>query len=166
MGLLGRYIDGLSDRARDRLLEAQDWCVAELVGPDGARCLVGHAEDWRSLPAGAPWWRGRPPVRGGSPPEDWDQDVVTACSACLFAFRGARPGDLRAYRARVARWGLSGEALLGERFDRLLARRGRAAGVRLVKARAAARVASGRVGARRVVPGPAHRPVRAGTGGY
>jgi hypothetical protein len=46
MGDIGRYIDLLPDQAKDRVIEAQDWTVGQLVGGDGSRCLVGHAEDW------------------------------------------------------------------------------------------------------------------------
>lgn len=134
MGLLGRYIDGLPAHARDRVIQAQDWCVAAVSEHDGARCLVGHAEDWEEVAADGGWW------------ERWtDGDAVafaegggieTLCRPELFSFRGARPGDLRVYRGRLRRWGADSESRIGARFDRLCARRGMSAAVRLVKRRA------------------------------
>lgn len=44
MGAMGRYIDGLSDGARDRLIAAPAWLTDELVDGCGAGCLRGHAE--------------------------------------------------------------------------------------------------------------------------
>lgn len=48
MGAIGRYLDGLDDDARDRVIEGRDWTTSEseFVDPDGCRRLVGHAEDW------------------------------------------------------------------------------------------------------------------------
>lgn len=46
MGAIGKYLDALPDEARDRVLTAQDWCVKDFYDEAGARCLVGHAEDW------------------------------------------------------------------------------------------------------------------------
>jgi hypothetical protein len=46
MGMIGRYLDSLPDRARDRVIEAQDWGMGTLVDADGKRCLLGHAERW------------------------------------------------------------------------------------------------------------------------
>jgi hypothetical protein len=43
---LGLYIDRMPDAAADRVLTAQDWTVGAMIGQTGARCLVGHAEDW------------------------------------------------------------------------------------------------------------------------
>lgn len=141
MGLLGRYIDGLPARARDRLITAQDWCVAAVTGPDGARCLVGHAEDWRPLAIEDTAWRRWMDDETGAagelgldtPPAD---DGDPACSPLFFAFRRARPADMDVYRARLRRQGLHAEARLGARFDRICARRGVPAAVRMVKARA------------------------------
>jgi hypothetical protein len=48
MGLLARYIDSLPDTPRDRIIEAQSWSMGALVDATGARCLLGHAEDWVS----------------------------------------------------------------------------------------------------------------------
>ena len=47
MGIVGRYIDVLSDEQRDRVIEAKGW-DREFVSYDdpSCRCLVGHAEDW------------------------------------------------------------------------------------------------------------------------
>lgn len=132
MGLMGRYIDGLPPHARDRLLEAQDWCVASLRGPHGSRCLVGHAEDWRELASDAGWW-GRW-VDEPAPGAEGEKD--TLCHPQLFAFRRARPADLPVYRDRLRRWGAESECRIGARFDRLCARRGVAGAVRAVKRRA------------------------------
>lgn len=127
---LGSYIDSLPEHARDRIIEAQAWCVAEVAGEGGGRCLVGHAEDWSRMDAAAAarWREWRPAA--GATELDWH------CAPQLFAFRGSRPADLAAYRARLLRWGLASEAEIGARFDRLCARRGTAGAVRLVKRRA------------------------------
>ncbi len=130
MGLLSGYVDALPDGARDRLIEAQDWCVAGILGTDGARCLLGHAEDWAPFAAPSDWWEGW--VGAGSSREN---DFL--CSPAFFAFRRMHPGDRDAYRARVERWGIASEARIGARFDRLCARLGIPAAVRMVKARAA-----------------------------
>ena len=130
MGMMSQYIDMLPDSAKDRVIRAQEWCVAAVLGPGRARCLVGHAEDWRPLEIAAEEWRG------------WLDAAVPASvgvAFCpeLFAFRRALPADPAAYRARVERWGLASESQIGSRFDRLCARRGVAGAVRLVKRRAA-----------------------------
>jgi len=141
MGMMGRYIDALPDRAKDRIIEAQDWCICDVVNDTHARCLIGHAEDWHRLEQPAAWWRRallRAPCAdegvegGGSEP-----GLEFAYSAEFFAFRRARPADLAIYRARVQRWGLASESRIGSRFDRLCGRRGMAAAARLVKQRAA-----------------------------
>jgi hypothetical protein len=49
MGKIGRYIDALPDEARDRVIEAHDWCVQWGLDGGGGRCLVGHTEDWREV---------------------------------------------------------------------------------------------------------------------
>ncbi|HEX6368121.1 MAG TPA: hypothetical protein VF006_04275 [Longimicrobium sp.] len=149
---MGRYIDGLPPNARDRLIQAQDWCVAAVRGPDGARCLVGHAEDWEALAADAGWW-GRwrdDAARSGGRPRVEDVDAL--CHAGLFAFRRARPADLPVYRERVRRWGAESECHIGARFDRLCARRGLPGAVRAVKRRAGRDFA--------VAAGPAERTAR------
>lgn len=49
MGAIGKYLDGLDDDARDRVITAQDWPRdggAYSFVYKGQRCLVGHAEDW------------------------------------------------------------------------------------------------------------------------
>jgi hypothetical protein len=148
MGLLGRYIDGLPERARDRLVQAQDWCVAEVLGPGGARCLVGHAEDWHPLAVDRSGWRRWMDGETGGAGEGRDaprplDDVEAACRPEIFAFRRAQPGDLEVYRGRVGRWGLSSESRIGSRFDRLCVRRGKREAVRLVKARASALYSAG-----------------------
>lgn len=132
MGVMGRYVDALPADARDRLITAQDWCVAGVLGPAGGRCLVGHAEDWRALAVDPAAWRSW--MDGET--AGMEGPGAAACRPELFAFRRAHPGDLAVYRARVARWGLASEGRIGARFDRLCARRGVAAAVRLVKRRA------------------------------
>jgi hypothetical protein len=132
MGLLGRYIDTLPAEARDRLIQAQDWCVASVAQADGGRCLVGHAEDWRALAVDDAEWRGwmDEPLPAGA------SQLDALCHPRLFAFRRARPADLAGYRTRLRRWGVDSEAAIGARFDRLCARRGVTAAVRLAKLRA------------------------------
>jgi hypothetical protein len=147
VGIIGRYVDGLPAHARDRLIEAQDWCVADVLGPDGARCLVGHAEDWQPLEVQRSWWRswmdgesGGLPCAAGAVGEPDDApccaDLEAVCSPGFFAFRRAHPVDLATYRQRVRRWGIGSEGRIGARFDRLCARRGIGGAVRLLKARA------------------------------
>ena len=46
MGLLGRSIDEMPISAKDRIIVAQDWCSAGYTR-NGARCLIGHADDWQ-----------------------------------------------------------------------------------------------------------------------
>jgi hypothetical protein len=135
MGLIGRYIDALPGDARDRVITAQDWCVAGVLGPNGSRCLIGHAEDWRELAVGPGAWRSRMAAVTAAGPRPADADL--ACSEVHFAFRRARPAAMELYRGRVRRWGLASEGRIGARFDRLCARRGIPGAVRLVKARAA-----------------------------
>jgi hypothetical protein len=161
MGLMGRYIDGLPADARDRLIQAQDWCVASVRGPDGARCLVGHAEDWEALAVDDTAWRSwmddagpglaSPDAPAPAPASDLD----LLCRPELFAFRRARPADLAVYRARLLRWGAASESRIGARFDRLCARRGVGNAVRLVKRRA------GRAFAVDVAPRPVAKPAAA-----
>jgi hypothetical protein len=131
MGLMGRYIDSLPPAGRDRLITAQEWCVAGVLGRGGGRCLVGHAEDWGELAVDPAAWRS---WMDGETAGRRDADL--ACRTELFAFRRARPGDLEVYRARVARWGLASEGRIGARFDRLCGRRGIGAAVGMVKRRA------------------------------
>ena len=133
MGMMGRYIDTLPTAARDRLIEAQEWCVAGVLGQAGGRCLVGHAEDWRQLAVDPTAWRTWMDDEAGAAARD---ETATACRPELFAFRRARPADIEVYRARVARWGLASEGRIGARFDRLCARRGISVAIRLVKRRA------------------------------
>ena len=132
MGLMGRYIDELPADARDRLIQAQDWCVASVRMTDGARCLVGHAEDWESLAVDETAWRGW--LDAGTAGAESELDLL--CRPELFAFRRARPADMAAYRARLVRWGLASESRIGARFDGLCARRGVDGAVRIVKRRA------------------------------
>ncbi|HEX2081009.1 MAG TPA: hypothetical protein VHG08_25115 [Longimicrobium sp.] len=136
MGLMGRYIDGLPAHARDRVIQAQDWCVAAVSGPHGARCLVGHAEDWQALQDDAGLWRRWMDGQAPAPEALWATDVEALCRPELFAFRRAQPADLAVYRERLRRWGAESECLIGVRFDRLCARRGVPAATRLVKRRA------------------------------
>lgn len=161
MGLMGRYIDGLPADARDRLIQAQDWCVASVRGPDGARCLVGHAEDWEEMAVDDAAWRGwmddaacGPGLSAPDAPAR-TSDLDLLCRPELFAFRRARPADMGVYRARLLRWGAASESRIGARFDRLYARRGAADAVRMVKRRA------GRAFAVDVTPRPVSATVKA-----
>lgn len=145
MGWMARYIDALPVSARDRLIQAQEWCLASVVQPDGSRCLVGHAEDWRALAVQpGDWRRWMDDEAGGAecaPANDARaRELEEVCSPYFFAFRRAHPADMPVYRDRVARWGLASEARIGARFDRLCARRGLACAIRMVKRRAAAGV--------------------------
>lgn len=141
MGMMGRYIDALPDRAKDRIIEAQEWCICDVVSDTQARCLIGHAEDWHRLDHPAAWWRRAlhrtPQADAGDAEASAEPELEFAYSAEFFAFRRARPADLAIYRARVRRWGLASESRIGARFDRLCGRRGVAAATRLVKQRAA-----------------------------
>ncbi|HST60365.1 MAG TPA: hypothetical protein VLK84_16780 [Longimicrobium sp.] len=132
MGLMGRYIDALPAEARDRLIQAQDWCVASVRMPDGARCLVGHAEDWEALAVDDTAWRSWM----DAPVSEPASEVDLLCRPELFAFRRARPADLDAYRDRLLRWGTASESRIGARFDGLCARHGIDGAVRMVKRRA------------------------------
>jgi hypothetical protein len=136
MGLLGRYIDGLPAHARDRVIQAQDWCVAAVHGTRGARCLVGHAEDWRGMAEDGDWWTRWVQADGRRRLTRPETEVEMLCRPELFAFRRERPADMRAYRERLRRWGVDSEARIGARFDRLCARRGMPAAIRTVKRRA------------------------------
>jgi hypothetical protein len=136
MGLMGRYIDALSAEARDRLIQAQDWCVAGVRMPGGARCLVGHAEDWEELAVDGTAWRGWLDETRAAAPSAPASDVDLLCRPELFAFRRARPADLAVYRDRLLRWGTASESRIGARFDRLCARHGVDGAVRIVKRRA------------------------------
>ena len=167
MGIVGRYLDALPDRARDRLIEAQDWCVAEVLGPRGERCLVGHAEDWQPFPHHRGWWRSWMDEEAGglTEGENGDASLDALCSASFFAFRRSHPADLAVYRERVQRWGLASESRIGARFDRLCGRRGLAGALRLVKARAARGAAVlGAAGARPLPPARVRRGRRRGRG--
>jgi hypothetical protein len=48
MGIVGRYIDRLTDEQRDRIIVAQDWCSKHFMDGDN-RCLVGHAINVRGV---------------------------------------------------------------------------------------------------------------------
>lgn len=55
MGLLGRYVDSLTEEAKDRVIRAQDWDVEQIGG--GCRwTLLDHAEGcgWKGRWAEAP----------------------------------------------------------------------------------------------------------------
>jgi hypothetical protein len=47
MGAVGRYLDLLPAKARERLYTATRWTTYAYVDHTGARNLLGHAEDWR-----------------------------------------------------------------------------------------------------------------------
>jgi hypothetical protein len=138
MGVLGTYIDALPDGAKDRLIEAQEWCLGDVAGPGHGRCLIGHAEDWTPIPAEAcDWTPGRWPEARRPGQRAAADDTVFACSREFFAFRRMQPMDLAVYHERLLRWGLASESRIGSAFDRLCVRRGIAGAIRLVKARAA-----------------------------
>lgn len=46
MGMLGRYIDGLTEEQKDRVIEAQNWCSNVGLNEHGERCLVGHVHNF------------------------------------------------------------------------------------------------------------------------
>ena len=46
MGVLAKYLDLLPHDARERVLHAEKWCARAYADEDGARSLLGHAEDW------------------------------------------------------------------------------------------------------------------------
>ena len=50
MGVLAKYLDLLPHDARERVLHAQKWCARAYADEDGARSLLGHAEDWLWTP--------------------------------------------------------------------------------------------------------------------
>jgi hypothetical protein len=137
MGVLGRYIDLLPDEAKDRIIEAQDWCVADVIGDRRARCLIGHAEDWQKNQACGDWWSAETWAKLTKECSAADHEILYACSREFFAFRRMQPLDFDVYRRRVTEWGLASESRIGSRFDRLAARRGMANAVRLAKQRAA-----------------------------
>ena len=61
MGLVGKYLDALSDEQRDRVIEAGDFNDGnKYFDDDGCACLVGVAER-DSFSAGGRWLRS-PPV--------------------------------------------------------------------------------------------------------
>lgn len=51
MGKIGRYIDGLTDEQRDRIVTGQGWTSRAdcFVDDTGCRCLVGHVDQWRMV---------------------------------------------------------------------------------------------------------------------
>lgn len=64
MGLLGNYVDGLPDTAKDRIIRAQDWC-AEGVPDDSSsmQSLLGHAEGYGPRGKWAAGWSERASLR-------------------------------------------------------------------------------------------------------
>jgi hypothetical protein len=46
VAMLGRYIDALPDEALERIRTASSWRTHGYVDASGARCLLGHAENW------------------------------------------------------------------------------------------------------------------------
>lgn len=50
MGMLGDYLDGLTDEQRDRVIRAMEWRPRAILYQDGARCLVGHVQDAQPHP--------------------------------------------------------------------------------------------------------------------
>lgn len=52
MGLLGRYLDSVEDRHRDRVIVGQGWTSNCFIDENtGNKCVVGHAEAWYRLGA-------------------------------------------------------------------------------------------------------------------
>ena len=54
MGVLTKYLDLLPSDARGRVLHAAKWGTRVHVDEDGARNLLGHAEDWSWSPGSIP----------------------------------------------------------------------------------------------------------------
>lgn len=44
MGMLGRYIDGLTEEQKDKVIQAQEWRTGSMGVAQGPRCLMGHAK--------------------------------------------------------------------------------------------------------------------------
>jgi hypothetical protein len=45
--MIGKWIDGLTDEQRDRIIEGHEWTAGSMSGYGASRCLVGHAFDYR-----------------------------------------------------------------------------------------------------------------------
>lgn len=119
MGLIGKYLDALPDHARDRVIEAQDWCFGWAVMESG-RCLVGHAEDWEGAEMDDD---------GMAQLQKWrDHETREIRQRVEARFNGVRHLRHYAHYQHVA-----------QRFDKMAARLGVEEAVRLVKARAGGR---------------------------
>lgn len=115
MGLIGEYIDGLSEEARSRIVRAQNWMPGALDEPDGSgRCLLGHAADVEA-------------VEVETECALFDADLVT---------HSVRARDRRALPDGAADAFEAVHHDVGYRFDGLCERLGTEEAVRLVKRRA------------------------------
>lgn len=47
MGKMGRWIDGLTDEQKDRIVRGQRWRDQLVIDADGRKCLVGHAAGYQ-----------------------------------------------------------------------------------------------------------------------
>lgn len=45
--LLGDFISAVSDEARDRIVQEQEWGCGSVLSATSKRCLLGVVEDWR-----------------------------------------------------------------------------------------------------------------------
>ncbi len=61
MGLMAKYIDAVSDEARDRIIMGQGWTDGLIDDHRGNRCLIGHATEGcpvlYRVPVGREWHR-------------------------------------------------------------------------------------------------------------
>lgn len=111
MGRLGRWIDGLTDEAKDRIVRGQNWGLAYL-NLRGRKCLLGHAADAEQTR----WLTLRKLVQSGG---SADTEVLEAAEMYRITHNGETAGD---------------------RFDQLSSRFGIERIVRCVKLRAGASV--------------------------
>lgn len=93
MGILSRYLALLPPDAVERVLTGTDWTTSWHIDEDGARNLLGHAEDW-SWP---------------------DHELAPLCGAPdVFRLRGAAGDELWSDEPKIGlafgriarRWGL------------------------------------------------------------
>ena len=71
MGAMGRYIAALDECGRDRLIVAEGWITSVWFNDQGARCLIGHGEDFNATndPRDREDFEQKPVVRGLWAPE-------------------------------------------------------------------------------------------------